>query len=68
MYKVGDKVKVIGGDDCKAYNILTRKLETVTYNGFVTTVTLVEEDDVVWIKDMNGGSVWIETCNIEPAN
>lgn len=67
MYKVGDKVKVIGGDDRKAYNILTRKLETVTHNGFVTTVTLVE-DDVVWIKDMNGGSVWIEMCNIEPTN
>ena len=68
MYKVGDKVRVISGDDRKAYNNTTRKLETVTHNGFVTTVTLVEEDDVVWIEDMNGGSVWIEMCNIEPVN
>lgn len=63
MYKIGDKVKVVNGGEL-AYNNHTRKLETVTCNGFITTVTLVE-DDVVWIEDMNGGSVWIETCNIE---
>ena len=65
MYKIGDKVKVISDNDHYAFNgHITKNFEAVIYNGFITTVNLVE-DDVVWIEDMNGGSVWIETCNIE---
>jgi len=64
MYKIGDKVKVISSEGMfvrdKNWNFIP-----VIYSGFITTVNLVE-DDVVWIEDINGGSVWIELYNIQP--
>ena len=62
MYKIGDKIKVINAEGFvrdKNWNLVP-----VAYDGFVTDVTLVE-DDVVWIIGTHGGHVWIDTHRIE---
>jgi|694.fasta_scaffold53032_15 hypothetical protein len=62
MYKIGDKIKVINAEGFvrdKNWNLVP-----VAYDGFVTDVTLVE-DDVVWIIGTHGGHVWIDAHRIE---
>jgi hypothetical protein len=62
MYKIGDKIKVINAEGFvrdKIWNLVP-----VAYDGFVTDVTLVE-DDVVWIIGTHGGHVWIDAHRIE---
>ena len=64
MYNVGDKVKVINSEGIRARNDKW-ELVPVLYDGFVTEVTLVEDDGVVWIVGTDGASVWIDAHRVE---
>jgi hypothetical protein len=64
MYNVGDKVKVINSEGMFVRDWKTWDLIPVAYDGFVTEVTLIEED-IVWIIGTHGGHVWIDAHRVE---